>query len=336
MTFAPKFATHFNQLGSLSGTQWLELGTKHGPQLLTGVAVIGIAWQAARLTWLLLTPQAPAQNLPPLPTPPASAAAAVNVQAIADAHLFGLPQAMNADADPNNLPQTQINLVLTGTIALEDPQAGFAIVGESASNARFYRAGATISGLARLHSVYQDRVIIDRGGTLETLILPRAAPSNAVVPRNLPTPASAVVDNIRRLATNPTALGQLMRTQPVFANGSLKGFRVYPGRDRNAFARAGLQPGDLVTAINGTALDDPGRGNEILNTLNSSSTASVSINRNGQDMQLTLDMTQLPTAEGDVPTGTGAEAEAGAAASPPGTPREQRFGGTPPRPIEAQ
>ena len=33
--------------------------------------------------------------------------------------------------------------------------------------------------------------------------------------------------------------------------GTIEGVRVFPGRNRGAFARLGLHPGDLVTAVNG-------------------------------------------------------------------------------------
>lgn len=35
------------------------------------------------------------------------------------------------------------------------------------------------------------------------------------------------------------------------AEGTFEGVRVFPGRNRGAFARLGLHPGDLVTAVNG-------------------------------------------------------------------------------------
>jgi len=64
-----------------------------------------------------------------------------------------------------------------------------------------------------------------------------------------------------------------MRNQPVLMQGKLRGFRVYPGRNRQAFTRLGLRSGDLVIAINGTPLDDPARGDEIFRTIGSASEA---------------------------------------------------------------
>jgi len=258
------------------------------------VAILALAWQAAQLTWLLWGALKPEQSVLPAPVPPSSVMGnSLNPQSIVNAHLFGAP---GQDlTDPNALPQAQVNLVLAGTMALADPAAGFAIIGDSAASAKFYRVGATLNGGVRLHSVYPDRVVIERNGALETLALPRGQPSMAAPPvaRGFnPTPNN-ISDNLRRLASNPETLSNLLRAQPVFTNGTFKGFRIYPGRDRQQFARTGLQPGDLVTAVNGTALDDPNRANDILNTLSSSTTAVVAVERNGVSQQINLDMTQL-------------------------------------------
>jgi general secretion pathway protein C len=79
----------------------------------------------------------------------------------------------------------------------------------------------------------------------------------------------------------------------VFANGVQRGYRVYPGRNRQQFARLGLQPGDLVLAINGTALDDPARGMEIFNTMGTTDRVTVTVERNGQSQDLTLNTAQV-------------------------------------------
>jgi general secretion pathway protein C len=110
-----------------------------------------------------------------------------------------------------------------------------------------------------------------------------------------------------------------MRPQPVFAQGKQRGYRVYPGRNRQAFVRLGLRPGDLVTAINGTPLDDPSRGQDVFRTMGSSSEAHVTVMRNGQQQDLTLNMAQVAQeAEAVVGTqGVGPNAAPGEPAQPP-------------------
>jgi general secretion pathway protein C len=123
--------------------------------------------------------------------------------------------------------------------------------------------------------------------------------------RPAPVPAqNRVVDNLRRVAeSNPTALTEIVRPQPVFANGVQRGYRVYPGRNRQQFSRLGLQPGDLVLAINGTPLDDPQRGMEIFNTMGTSDRVQLTIERQGQTQDITLNMSQVSIP--DVETGDG-------------------------------
>ena len=62
------------------------------------------------------------------------------------------------------------------------------------------------------------------------------------------------------ISEQPGLLADVLRPQPVMDHGRMNGFRVYPGRNRAAFMRLGLRPGDQVTAINGTPLDDRDRG----------------------------------------------------------------------------
>jgi membrane-associated protease RseP (regulator of RpoE activity) len=55
----------------------------------------------------------------------------------------------------------------------------------------------------------------------------------------------------------------------------------------------GLRPGDLITAVNGTTLDDPARALEIMQTLSSSGSASVTVTRNGSSLEVNLNLANL-------------------------------------------
>ena len=69
-----------------------------------------------------------------------------------------------------------------GLLATEDPKNGMAIIGESAQAAKVVAVGQQVPGGAQLHSVYSDRAIIDRGGALESVFLPRRASGAAGAP----------------------------------------------------------------------------------------------------------------------------------------------------------
>jgi general secretion pathway protein C len=284
-------------LQGMNAQAWLERATRTLPTAISVVAVVAIAWQLAQLTWLIWARFHPVSTSVPVIQTSAQPAArpAVNVQSIVDAHLFGVANAEVPEDNGANAPPTQMTLVLAATLAGPDPSNGFAIIGESAQSAKLYKTGAMVSG-ARLHAVYSDRAILDRSGKLEALVLPRQTPAGASFAA-APRPAAnnnAFVNNLRHIAeTNPSAFAEVVRPQPVFANGAQRGYRVYPGRNRQQFAKLGLQPGDLVLAVNGTPLDDPARGAEIFGTIGSADHVSLTIERNGQSQEITLNTAQI-------------------------------------------
>ncbi|HEU0224469.1 MAG TPA: type II secretion system protein GspC [Steroidobacteraceae bacterium] len=260
-----------------------------GPALATLVFVVLLAAQLASLLWRLLGSVEP--EAPVLPPAVGGAEPAVDLTAIVNAHLFGIAA---ATGDPGDAPATSANLTLAGTLAGRDPQQGWAIIGASGQSARVYATGASLPGGSRLVAVYPDRVILDRSGARESLMLPRltggaGGGASAAYPPPGAASQASLADSVRQLAQDSAAANELLRPQPVFAGGSLRGYRVYPGRNRAQFAGLGLQPGDLVTAVNGAPLDDPNRGLEILRGIGQGSAVTLTIDRNGQQQQLTVD-----------------------------------------------
>ncbi len=273
------------------------------PTIVMWVLVMALGIQAAVIVRDLIPEQQPlaAAASAQVPSSRNKSRRAVDIQSIVNAHLFGVADpAEQAVGDPADAPQTRLSLVLAGTIAASDPKLGFGIIGESAANAKLYSVGDSVPGGVRLHAVYGDRVILDRSGQLEALLLPReyrggsgsaAPPARAVLPT---TAGARVADRVRRMiAQDPGSVAEIMRPQPVFANGQQRGYRVYPGRNRAQFARLGLRPGDLVMSVNGTPLDDPQRGMEIFRSIGSSDQVRVMVERNGRPQELTLNMAQV-------------------------------------------
>ena len=140
-------------------------------------------------------------------------------------------------------------------------------------------------------------MILDPEWARESLLLPRlAGGAGGVMPRSVANestqeaPNASLADSVRQLLVqNPQATGDLLRPQPYFMGGLLRGYRVYPGRNRAQFASLGLQPGDLVMAVNGTALDDPNRGLEILRGIGQGGAVTLTVERGGQQQQITVD-----------------------------------------------
>jgi len=308
--------------------EWLARLQSNGPNAVSIALAVLIAVEFARMAVALvgghvkmpepvLTPSAGTHQRP-----------AANVQTVVAAHLFGIATADPTTQDPNNAPLSSANLVLAGTIATQDPKRGIAIISDGGPS-KVYSIGDNVNG-ASLYSVYLDHVILDRAGTLETLVLPRLIAGSRAAPRMSrrvgadPRTAEAV-DNVRRMVQeDPGILDQVMRTVPSYDNaaGKLRGFRAYPGRNRAIFGKLGLQPGDLVTAINGQPLDDPQHSQEVFNTIQSSNTVAVTVERGGQKQEITLNIAQVAAdasrdLEGDNPA---AARGAPSGAVPPGAP----------------
>jgi general secretion pathway protein C len=308
--------------------EWLSRLQGDGPRLVSWVLAVLIAVELARIAISLLS-GGPVKSPQPVLTSPAPLTrhAGLDVQSVISAHLFGVATVDPSTQDPDNAPQSTANLVLAGTIATQDPKRGVAIISDGGPS-KVYSVGDNVGG-ASLHSVYLDHVILDRAGQLETLLLPRLLGPGMRAPPVVRRAGGAdprtvtAVDNIRRLVQqDPGILDQVMRTVPSYDNaaGKLRGFRAYPGRNRQIFNKLGLKPGDLVTAINGTTLDDPQRSQEVFNTIQTSDHVSVTVERGGQKQEITLNIAQVAAQatkdlEGD--------ASGGAAAANPG-------GGAPP------
>lgn len=223
---------------------------------------------------------------------PAAARKVVDVPSILRANLFGQsPVPTGTDAPVTNM-NLKLKLVFAG---LRDEKHGWAAIGPSDNDVKLYTIGDSVPGGATLHAVYVDRVLLDRGGTIEALLLP---PREGAMPlaANTPTVAGGPVslDRMQQLVReNPNLINQVMQRQAVFQDGKLAGVRVNPGDNRQAFSRLGLRPNDMVTAINGMALDDQARMNEIFNMLNGASQARLTVNRNGREMELNLDLAEI-------------------------------------------
>jgi general secretion pathway protein C len=315
--------------------EWLSRLQGNGPRLVSLALAALIAVELARIAISLLG-GTPVRSPQPVPTNVAvrDHNAALDIQSVVSAHLFGVATADPSTQDPANAPQSTANLVLAGTIATSDPKRGVAIISD-AGPSKVYMVGDKLGG-ASLHSVYLDHVILDRSGVLETLQLPRLlgpgmhAPPVTRRPAGADPRTAAAVDNIRRMVQqDPGILDQVMRTVPSYdsAAGKLRGFRAYPGRNRQIFNRLGLKPGDLVTAINGTPLDDPQHSQDVFNTIQTSDHVTVTIERGGQKQDISLNIAQIATqATKDL------DGDANGAGAPPGGPAGASPTGAPPLP----
>ncbi|MEM7082696.1 MAG: type II secretion system protein GspC [Pseudomonadota bacterium] len=283
-----------------------SLLVQYGPTVLTAVLVVACAAKLASMTWLLLDkPQydatAAAASNTASPAAPSAGATDGQVSAIQNANLFGAyvpPSETPVVAEQSFVPETSLtDLTLKGTVASTTNDNGLAII-ERSGEENVYLVGDDIAPGISLSRVFATEIHLSRSGVIEKLLLPKltegASVSRPANNRQAARPAARQVVSSRNARSNiPTKLGDLMRPQPVFQGGKMQGYRVYPGRKREQFKALGLKPGDLVTEVNGTPLEDPSRGLEIFRSLSENTQVSVTVQRNGAQTSLVLDTSQL-------------------------------------------
>ena len=89
--------------------------------------------------------------------------------------------------------------------------------------------------------------------------------------------------------TDPGSVMSVMRIVPVTnATGDIQGVKVFPGPEPGLFQAFKLQPGDLLTSINGIPLDSPARGLEVLRNLAAAQELELELLRAGKRLAYNL------------------------------------------------
>lgn len=274
---------------------------RHGrrlPALAAFVLAVLIGRAAADLAWLLVpTPQAARWQPPPAAPAAPRASDALDVNAIAGAGLFGRYTAAPTGASLENAPDTPLNLTLLGVLADSREEFSRALIAQGADE-QGYAVGDDVARGVTLQAIFPDRVILSRNGRLETLRLERdqpgtgdsAPPAVAEAEERAPNSPPALAAIRDEVLKDPSKASEYVRVQPANVGGQLKGYRIYPGKDRSAFSAAGLRPGDLVTSVNGVQLDDPAKALQMLGDLGSAGQVNLVVERGGQTQNISINL----------------------------------------------
>ena len=301
---------------------WVDGLDKRLPVVVTLIGILLIANSMAVLTWKLVpvpaTPIAAIVNKNTRVTPNqlASAESDQPVAAkISQYHLFGKFEKKKpppVQVEVAAAPETRLNLKLRGVFSSEDKEMARAIIADAKGEDDSYAIGDEVPGGATLNDIFEDRVILERNGQLETLKLPvESLPGEATagIDRNVPgarpmgSPSRAPVSPIDTatagtseilrhyrdaLINDPQSVMGLVRVQPYNKGGRLEGYRIRPGKDRQLLTKFGLRSGDIVKAVNAVPMDNPIKALEILRDLSTATSVTVDIERNGTPRSFTF------------------------------------------------
>jgi general secretion pathway protein C len=298
-------------------------------QGLNLLLVILLAWLLARFSWQLV-PVNSATHLSPAGNVNAAARQndSVSLAALTGFSLFGKASALPVkDVAPvvTEAPKTQLNVKLTGLVAVgHEPNQGSAII-ESRGSEATYAVNDSIEGTnAVLKQVLSDRVLLQQAGRYETLMLDgfeytKMAQANAGLGRadeshddgqrnDAPsTDLTPVVEpmemqplqvsdqlELRRdeLVAEPMKFFDYVRVTPHRPNGQMMGYRLMPGKDPSLFTQLGLQPNDLAVEINGIALNDMQQAMNAINELRDAKEAAIKIERDGEVRDILVSLSQ--------------------------------------------
>ncbi|HHO68568.1 MAG TPA: type II secretion system protein GspC [Gammaproteobacteria bacterium] len=274
--------------------QWLSGG---GSRVLVRVVnlllVLWLAWLLAGLTWALVggdDRQAAVQAVPSV-QPVVRRQPLLDPRQIAGWHLFGVAgRDEPLKKAPVNAPETRLKLTLRGVFSSDDKVLARAIVADPRGKEMSYGIGDPLPGGAKLSEIYPDRIILERSGRFETLRLPRdRTPSAAPARRSRPVPGdrNAALQRYRsEIKRNPNSFLNYVRATPARQNGKFVGFRLQEGKKRGVLKELGLRPGDIVTGVNGIAIDNPARGIDAMRALGEGQDVNVTLMRGGQELSL--------------------------------------------------
>jgi general secretion pathway protein C len=298
---------NLSDFASLDGRGALSVASRVVPPWLSLLLVVAIAWQIAKIIWMLVPGPAAGDSVA-VPVSSMSnrgqAVAASDVESIVAAHIFGVADAAAVEMAPTpeeneNLSDTRLtNLALKGTVASQIKEYSVAVIADGNNDEKVYAIGDPIGSSAKLHAVYADRVVLNENGVLTNLKLPKEfAAATVTQNRRTTTRSRRVPDNSKSLqavvSQNLTKLSDVIRPTPYFVNGQQSGYRVYPGRDRQQFSALGLRPGDLIKDIDGQSLTDPTQAMQIFQSLGTAEQVTVTVERNGQPESIVLKTSQL-------------------------------------------
>jgi general secretion pathway protein C len=229
------------------------------------------------LLWLLfLRGNAGDQPVELADSPPAPASAALPpAQPYVPPPMAPVPAAAAA-------PDATSSLVLQG-VSGGGPGGGAALVQYANGNQRLIRVGREIVPGMMLRSVGLSWAIASLGGSDVRLDLnrPGATPVAAAAPVS-PTVAAPDARAEQR-ETMEFRLG----LQPRSVGGRTSGYQVKPGATPGRLAEAGILPGDIITRVNGSELDEE-RLLELSAQMTNAERTEFDLVRNGKPLRVTL------------------------------------------------
>lgn len=238
--------------------------------IATAAVVVSVAIALAGLTWRIAGHASTGAVTVPSSAQPAAQPADVTA-ALAFAP-FGKGAASEASQ------ATALPLKLRGVFAASPAELSVAYIEVSGDPAKPFRVGEAAGG-GTIEGILRDRVLLRVDGRVEYLAFPdptlTAEQQAAAASKPVPQQTQAVQPV---MAPPPAAATALASLAPAPGGGLQVGASAPPG----------LQPGDVITSINGTAISSQANAASALSAAQQRGSAQIQITRDGKPVTLTV------------------------------------------------
>jgi len=262
---------------------WAETRLPHAIEILL---TLWLAWMTAGL----LTGGDASRRTVDVDAPKARTTAP-SVERIASTPLFGQLETA-APAPVKHAVDSRLNLTLQGVMLAGAHSA--AVVRLPDKRQKLVFLGERIQPGVILRAVEKDAIIVEHRGRMERIrMITRPLPATvAMRPQHAPTTTGATATrrfSRAELRAQLNRLPQLLmqaRAIPHQMNGRMDGYLIQDIAPRSLYARAGLQNGDIILAVNGQPIVNPQQAMKLLNSLSSASHLSIRIRRGDTEQTL--------------------------------------------------
>jgi len=278
--------------------------------------IVGIAYTLAATGWSFFSDPVPTTFDGPAKSAARTPVETLSIEQIVAAHLFGITDATTSAAPAAfDAPETRLKLTLEGVFRSEDPQRSAAIIAAPGRPGELYVVGAKLPGNVELAEVHADRVVLRRGGLLETLrfptepgliagtidesllptgdvyveepayeppLEPAAESYNESSQNDTTNPADALREGLaeyrQRLAADPEGTLESLGLSAVSTEGT-DGYRLGALAQSPYLAQTGLQPGDVVLSVNGRPVGNAQRDQLEIDNIMAQGSARLEVQR---------------------------------------------------------
>ena len=215
------------------------------------------------------------------------------------------------ELDPDQVPESDLGVTLSGTIYSNDPAWSIALV-QDGPETRLFQVGQTIKADAELLRVWAYQIWVRRAtGKIEKLVLQEAGAKKGRKRASFrgagskaPGSKSGGKSEIARLKegikrksayeyeidrgmleeqmSDLNKLGTQARIIPHYKDGKANGFKLVGIRPGSLYTHIGIRSGDVIRGVNGNEINSPTKALQVYEQLKNSSDVRLEIERRGQ------------------------------------------------------